>query len=90
MMSSISLLSPAKYKTLFQGIYLTFIGIMGLAASKIGAISLQHPYQTFLTVSVITFVTLIIFTLLRKQMVSIANEAALEMNEVKDEKKKIA
>jgi POT family proton-dependent oligopeptide transporter len=80
MMSSISILAPAKSKTIFQAFYLMVIGLMGLVASKIGAISLSHPYQTFLNLSIVTFVALVVYTILRKKMVSVALEAAADLH----------
>jgi hypothetical protein len=79
MMSSISLLSPDKYKTLFQAFYLTVFGITGLIASKIGAISLTSPFPTFLAVTVLILVNLTVFLLLRKKMVTTARFAAAEL-----------
>lgn len=80
MMSSISILAPAKSKTLFQAFYLMVIGLMGLVASKIGAVSLSHPYQTFSKLTIVTFVSLVLYTLLRKKMVSVAVEAAADLH----------
>lgn len=81
MMSSISLLSPDKYKTLFQAFYLTVFGVTGLIASKIGAISLTSPFPTFLAVTVLIFVNLTVFLLLRKKMVMTARFAAAELEQ---------
>lgn len=80
MMSSISLLSPAKYRTLCQAFYLMVIGMMGIVASKIGAISLSHPYSAFFSLSAVTFVALLGFVVVRKKMVSVAVEASHEMH----------
>lgn len=79
MMSSISLLSPDKYKTLFQAFYLTVFGVTGIIASKIGAISLKSPFETFLSVTVLILVNLAVFTLVRRKMVTTARFAAAEL-----------
>jgi POT family proton-dependent oligopeptide transporter len=86
MMSAVSLFSPSKYKTLFQAFYLTVIGVMGLVAGKVGAISLSHPYKTFSALTLLTFAALVVFTLLRGKMVSIAEEAALELHQKKEDR----
>lgn len=90
MMSAISLLSPAKSKTIFQAAYLTVIGLMGLVASKIGAISLTYPFQSFMAVTILAFAAVVGFTLVRKRMVSVALEAANETLVLEAAKKKIA
>ena len=78
MMAAISLLAPLKYKAFFQAFYLAVIGTMGLLASKIGAISLDRPYETFMTISIVAFVAVVLYVLLRKKMVGIAMAAAAE------------
>lgn len=83
MMSSISLLSPEKYKTVFQAFYLTVFGVTGLIASKIGAISLSSPFPTFLSLTAMIFINLIVFMLLRKKMVTTARFAAAELEKEK-------
>lgn len=81
MMSSISLLSPDKYKTLFQAFYLTVFGVTGLIASRLGAISLEHPVPVFAGVSVLILISLIAFLGLRKKMVTVARFAAAELEQ---------
>ncbi|MBP6217581.1 MAG: MFS transporter [Oligoflexales bacterium] len=78
MMSAISLLSPEKSKTMFQSFFLFVIGVMGLIAGKIGAISLSNPFQTFLLVTISAAVIATLYTLVRKSMVEAASIAAQE------------
>lgn len=75
-MSAISLLSPVRSRSFFQALYLSATGITGIIASKVGVISLTHPFEAFFAVSAVTFVAFIIFCLLRKRMVTVANEVA--------------
>ncbi|MES2614454.1 MAG: MFS transporter [Bdellovibrionota bacterium] len=79
-MSAISLLSPAKYKTLFQSFNLAIFGITGLIAGKIGALSLKYPSQTFMSVTGVIFAGLVFFLFVRKRMVKVAIEAAEELH----------
>lgn len=79
MMSAISLLSPLKYRTFFQALYLLVIGVTGVVASQLGAISLHHPYQTYLTLTLVVCIAYALFALLRKRMVTVAMKAAQEM-----------
>ncbi len=78
MMAAISVLSPAKYRTSFQALYLAVIGLMGLAAGKIGAISLTKPYETFYTVSLLALAGVVLFTIVNKVMIRAAMNAANE------------
>lgn len=80
MMSAISMLSPIKYKVLFQSFYLTILGITGVIASRIGVISFKYPFETFLVVSVICFVGVIAFLILRPRMVKTALLAGRELD----------
>lgn len=75
MMSAISILSPEKYKTLFQSFNLFIIGVMGLVAGKVGAFSLSQPFQTFLYVTVVACIIVAFYAFTRKSMVSIAMKA---------------
>ncbi len=79
MMSAISILSPSRYRGLLQGVYLAALGLTGLLAGKIGAISLKHPFETFLIVSVILGVGSLIFFAIQKNMVHVAEAAENEM-----------
>ena len=79
MMASISVLSPEKYRTSFQALYLAVIGLMGLLAGKIGATSLSHPYQTFYTLSAVTLGGLLLFTIMNRVMVRAADNAVKEL-----------
>lgn len=80
MMSAISLLSPIKYRTFFQALYLLVIGMTGVVASQLGAISLHHPYQTYLSLTIVVCIAGVLFALLRKRMVAVALKAAQEMS----------
>jgi len=77
-MSAISVLSPKKFRTSFQALYLAVVGLMGLAAGKIGAISLSKPYETFYTVSILTLIGCVVFAIMNKVMVRAATKAAHE------------
>lgn len=83
MMSAISVLSPQKYSTSFQALYLSVIGVMGLVAGKIGAISIGKPYETFYTLSVVTLIGLILFVIVNKVMIRAALNAAQELEKHK-------
>jgi POT family proton-dependent oligopeptide transporter len=78
MMSAISVLSPEKYKTLFQSFYLFIIGIMGLVAGKVGAFSLSQPFETFLYVTIIAALLVALYAVTRKSMVTVAMKAVKE------------
>ena len=76
MMSSISVMAPLKYKSLFQSFYLAIFGLTGLLAAKIGAFSLHSPFHTFLIVSIIILGGGIVYLLVKKKMIKIANDSA--------------
>ena len=78
MMAAVSILAPIKYKTIFQAFYLAVIGAMGWVASEVGAISLNHPYQTFLYLSVVAFFSSVIYVLLLKKMIRVAQDGVKE------------
>jgi POT family proton-dependent oligopeptide transporter len=76
MMSSISVMAPLKYKSLFQSFYLATFGITGLLAAKIGVLSLHSPFQTFLIVSIVILAGGIVYLFVKKKMIKIANDSA--------------
>lgn len=78
MMSAISVLSPQKYMTTFQSFYLLIIGVMGLVAGKIGAMSLSDPFIVFLYVTVVTSILAAFYAFTRKSMVKVAVAATKE------------
>ncbi len=78
MMSAISVLAPEKSRTTFQSFYLFVIGITGLVAGKIGAISLSQPFKTFLYVTIVAAVIVVFYAVIRKSMVSVASIVAKE------------
>ncbi len=78
MMSTISIMAPKMFKSLFQSFYLATLGLTSLIAAKIGAISLESPYQTFLFVSIFILAGGIVYYLVKVKMIKIANEASKE------------
>lgn len=78
MMSAISVLAPQKSQTTFQSFYLFVIGVTGLVAGKIGAISLSQPFKTFLYVTIVAAVIVVFYAVIRKSMVSVASLVAKE------------
>jgi proton-dependent oligopeptide transporter, POT family len=82
MMSTISVMAPKRYKSLFQSFYLATFGLTSLIAAKIGALSLQSPFQIFLFVSIVILAGGIVYYLVKVKMIKIANEAAKEQNKL--------
>ncbi|BBH52715.1 peptide MFS transporter [Fluviispira sanaruensis] len=78
MMSAISLIAPMKLKSLFQAFYLATFGLTGIIAAKIGAISLEFPFKTFLTLSFILLIGTVLYFFLKGKMIKTAMEAAKE------------
>lgn len=76
MMSTISVMAPLRYKSLFQAFYLATFGVTGLIAAKIGGISLKSPFETFLVVSIVILVSAVLYLIVRPKMIKISNEAA--------------
>lgn len=72
MMAAISVLSPQRYKTMFQSLFLFVIGMMGLVAGKVGAFSLSQPFETFLYVTVVAALILAFYAINRRAMVKTA------------------
>jgi POT family proton-dependent oligopeptide transporter len=72
MMSAISVLSPPRYKTVFQSFLLFIIGTMSIVAGKIGALSLHQPFITFAWVTGVAAVMVIFYGLVRKSMINVA------------------
>jgi POT family proton-dependent oligopeptide transporter len=80
MMSAISVLAPEKSKSTYQSFYLLVIGVMGLVAGKVGALSLSQPFETFLYVTVVAAVILAFYAFTRKSMVTVATLASKEQS----------
>lgn len=78
MMSAISIMAPHRFKSLFQSFYLATFGITSLIAAKIGGLSLHSPFETFLIVSIVIFVSAVVYLLVRPKMIKISNDAAKE------------
>jgi POT family proton-dependent oligopeptide transporter len=78
MMSAISIIAPMKYKSLFQSFYLATFGLTALLAVKIGVLSLQSPFETFLIMSFVILVGAVVYYFVKQKMIKIANEAAKE------------
>ncbi|APJ03389.1 peptide MFS transporter [Silvanigrella aquatica] len=78
MMSTISVMAPQRYKSLFQSFYLATFGLTGLLAAKIGKDSLDTPFKTFLIVSIVIFTGGIVYFFMKSKMIKIAHEATKE------------
>ena len=78
MMSTISMLAPNRYKALFQAFYLACIGITGVLAAKIGAVSLTSPVATFVVLGIILSTGAGCYFLCKGKMIKTAHQFALE------------
>lgn len=80
MMSSISIMAPQKYKSLFQSFYLATFGLTSLLAAFIGSHSLKSPFKTFLIVSIMILLSGIIYYVIKFKMIKILSEYSNENN----------